>query len=124
MVNWIVALLLTQPQPAPCAPPPRPDAPPALVVQVVDPLWLPIPGAQVTVVAEEHGSGRMTSTTGREGYAEFWAPREAEYAVEARLVGFKPKRVKGIRIGKQSDASPTAYVQIQLALAGPFVTVE
>ena len=27
----------------------RPEGPPALVVQVVDPLWLPVPGIHVTV---------------------------------------------------------------------------
>ena len=122
-MTWIALLLLIQAQPAECAPPVRPDAPPALVVQIVDPLWLPIPGAEVTVVGKS-GAGQMASKTGREGYAEFWLPREADYAIEAALVGFKAKRVNGIRIAKQSDSSPTAYVQIQLVPAGPFVTVE
>jgi hypothetical protein len=103
-VNWIALLLLIQTQPAECAPPARPDAPPALVVQVVDPLWLPIPGADVTVVGKS-GAGQMVSKTGREGYAEFWLPREADYAVEAALVGFKAKHVKGVHIAKQSDWS-------------------
>jgi hypothetical protein len=42
------------------------------------------PGAEVTVVGKS-GAGQMASKTGREGYADFWLPREADYAIEAAL---------------------------------------
>jgi len=123
-VNWLALLLLIQAPLPGCEPPPRPAGPPALVVQVVDALWLPIPGARVTVVAASSKAAPTASTTGREGYAEFWLSSVADYSVEAAVAGFKARRIKGVRIAQQSDSSSTAYVQIQLAVAGPLVTVE
>jgi len=58
-----------------------------------------------------------TERTGPEGYARFWVTAEAEYDIEARLPGFKTKRVKGVGLGKPSESSPTANVQIRLPLA-------
>lgn len=121
---WMVAVLLLQAGPAPCAPTPRPSGPPALVVQAVDPGWLPLPGMEVSVALKEGKGTKNVAQTNRDGYAEFWLAREAEYGVEVRAQGFKSKRLKSLRIGKASDPSPTAYVQFQLELAGPFVTIE
>jgi hypothetical protein len=116
---WIFAFLLQAT--APCTPAPTPSGPPALVVQVVDPLWLPLPGAEVHVTTRR--AAVQTQHTGAQGYAQIWVAAEADYDIEAQLVGFKTKRVKAVRLGKRSESSPTAYVQIQLPLAARGETV-
>jgi hypothetical protein len=92
----------------------HPGVPPALVVQVVDPLRLPVPGIRVTVVPAP-GSPSTVARTGRLGFAEFWLPRGAEYSIEVQHPSFRKKRIDHVRIGK-SELSPTAYVQIQSEL--------
>lgn len=121
---WMLAALLLQAGPSPCAPSPHPVEPPSLVVQAVDPLWLPLPGMEVTISPHEGRSASKAARTDRNGYAEFWLAREAEYSVEVKSPGFKTKWMKSLRITGRSEASPTAYVQFQLELAGPFVTIE
>ncbi len=95
--------------------------PPALIVQVVDPLWLPMPGIPVAVIPAASGAEQRVGRTGQKGFTEFWLPRGAEYSVEVHSRGFKKKRIEHVRIGK-STVSPTAYVQVQLEprdLGGP-----
>jgi len=122
---WMLVLaLLAQVQSGDCAAPTTPEGPPALVVQVVDQLWLPIPGALVRVIPSAGAGEKKETRTGREGYAQFWLPPDGEYAVEALLENFKGKRVKGVRIWKRPETPPTAYVQLQLVFSGPKVTVE
>ena len=124
-MGWTVLLVvLAQVQAGECVSPAKPEGPPALVVQVVDQLWLPIPGALVRVIPASASGERREVRSGREGYAEFWLPSEAEDTVEASLEHFKAKRVKGVRAGKPSNASPTAYVQLQLVFSGPTITIE
>lgn len=93
----------------------RPEGPPALVVQVVDPLWLPIPGIHVSVTQAAPGTESRAARTGRLGFSEFWLPHGAEYSIEVHHPSFKRKRIEHVRIGK-SELSPTAYVQLQLEL--------
>ena len=119
----IVALLL-QASPTPCTPTPRPTEPPSLIVQTVDPLWLPLPGMEVTITPRGGRGAKSAANTGKDGYAEFWLAREAEYSVEVKSPGFKRKHLRSLQITKSSEASPTAFVQFKLELSGPFVTVE
>jgi hypothetical protein len=120
---WLLLLLLLQTNAAPCPPSAVPTGTPSLVVQVVDPLWLPIPGAQVTVKPLS-GKGRQESgRTDSDGYAKFWLEREAEYSVDVAATGFKNKRLKRLHIGKVSGSHDTAYVQLKLDLKGPSVTI-
>ena len=107
----ILALLL-QAAPAPCTPNPTPPSPPALVVQVVDPSWLPIPGADVRVTRHNDSRPGKVLSASSEGYARAWS-LEGEYDIEAQLPGFKRGRIKGVRLGT-STLSPTKYVQIRL----------
>ncbi len=118
---WILGVLLQAT--TPCTPPPTPSGPPALVVQVVDPLWLPVPGTEVRVLARSKKAPVQSEHTGAQGYAQFWVMAEGDYDIETQLVGFKAKRVRAVRLGKTSESSPTAYVQIQLSLAVRGVTV-
>jgi len=108
----LILALLLQAAAAPCTPDPTPSSPPALVVQVVDPSWLPIPGADVRVTRHDDSRPGKVLFAGPEGYARAWS-LEGEYDIEAQLPGFKKGRIKGVRLGS-STLSPTTYVQIRL----------
>jgi len=102
------------------AAPPTNDTRPSLIVQVVDPVWLPIPGATVTI---KPVSGKEKSSTGQtdyDGYAKFWVTGDQDYVVEAKITGFKTKRLKGIYLyepTKTTSTSETAYIQLRLKLS-------
>ncbi len=112
----LVLVALLQAAATPCAPATTPSAPPPLIVQVVDPAWLPIPGAEVIVTSRKSPRARGTATAGRDGFAQLTVPRDAEYDIEARLPGFKTGRVKGVQLST-STLMPTAYVQVRLKVA-------
>jgi len=131
---WLIALLLLfSPQVAsdsnPCGrtSTPKPTEPPFLVVKVVDPSWLPLPGAEVTVSIRSVTGKKESKVayTTDDGDAKFWIPGDpgdADYTIEANYGGFKAKRRKGVHLGTHSSSSPTAYVHIQLP-AGPSIIV-
>jgi len=118
---WILAIFLLQVTTSPCASiqPVRTD-PPTLIVQAVDPGWLPLPGIEVTLQPKK--GKPETARTSSEGQARFWVPQDAEYSVELKYPGFKTVRIKKVHLGTSTPFS-TAYVQAQLHIAGPFVTV-
>jgi len=119
MTTLIALLLLALPQAAV----PKTTSPPSLVVQLVDPVWLAIPNAEVTV---RTSSGKNESTvvrTDEHGYAKFWLAGDQDYTIDAKEPGFKTKRLKRMHLFTPTATSPTAYVQLQLKLAGPFITV-
>jgi hypothetical protein len=95
-----------------------------LVVQAVDPGWLPLPGVEVRIAPRGGKNVESVAHTSMDGYATFWLDSDVEYTIEVGSVGFKTKRMKSIRFPKVSEPSPTAYIQFQLELSGPFVTVE
>jgi hypothetical protein len=61
------------------------EGPPTLVVQVVDPVWIPLPDSDVTVKpANGNGKGSAKSAHADEnGYAKFWVDTGVEYTIEA-----------------------------------------
>jgi hypothetical protein len=75
------------------------------------------------VIARSGKTAVVTEYTGAQGYAKFWVMAEGDYDIEAQLFAFETRRVKAVRLGKPSESSPTAYVQIQLPLAGRGETV-
>ncbi len=95
----------------------RGEDPPTLVVQVVDPIWLPLPGIAVNVTLEGPNTERKVARTGVRGFAEFRLERGREYTVEVHHPGFKRKRAEHVRIPK-ADVAPTAYVQLHFELKG------
>jgi len=107
----------------PCPPPAQ--SPPSLIVQVVDPVWLPVPGAEVSLKALPTGakSKSMRTETDKDGYARFSVPGDADYSIEVKLYGFKRERLKRVHLLKTSGSSAPAYVQLQLRLSGPGTTV-
>ena len=99
----------------------QPGAAPTLLVQVVDPGWLPMPRLTVhaTRVPSCASKGApaeraVQATTDGSGYARFDVPDDADY----RLVVDKgPGLVtiqKCVHVFTRSAALPTAYVQLQM----------
>ena len=93
-----------------------------LVVQAVDPLWLPIPGAVVTARARSSGNLVQRGTSDALGFAALEIPHSGTYTVEITHPGFKKGSAKGVPV----DAMGTSisHVQVRLKLSGPFVTTE
>jgi hypothetical protein len=104
---------------------------PRLRVQLVEPGWLPVPtvNVQITPMSSCLASARttgpaLTAMTDRSGYASFQSLDQAYYRIQVSDQGGWASIRRRIRLGpKSSDALPTAYVQLQLKLAGPFTTV-
>jgi len=123
---WILFfLLLMQANPNPCQAPPAQTQSPSLIVQVVDADWLPIPGAEVTLKPLS-GDAQLKSNrteTDKDGYVKFFVTVAADYAIEARLYGFKRESLKHVHLFKAAGSSRPAYVQLRLRLSGPGTTV-
>jgi hypothetical protein len=121
---WTVLLFLSQAVAQPCTPSPPPADATSLVVQAVDATWLPLPGMAVTITSPTNKRQKHTSMTKRDGFAEFWLPRGAEYTIEVGSPGFKSKRIKDVHIGPVLEYTSTAYVQVQLQVAAPREIIE
>ena len=102
---------------------PTVTGPPSLIVQVVDPNWIPVPGAEVMVKPLSVKAESNVRHTDKDGNAAFWVQGDADYAIEAKLQGFKIKRLRHVHLTRPSAPFPTAYMQFQLKLSGPSVTV-
>ena len=121
LLGGLIAVVaqLNAASPCPAAPP---ASPPTIVVQTVDQLWLPLPGAEVRLRSKGKGRETYTGTTDRNGYAGLVVPA-GEYVVDASLIGFKVKPVKAVTVGGSAgDSAP--HVQLQLKVKTPDVTLE
>jgi hypothetical protein len=121
LLGGLIAVIaqLTTASPCPAA---TPESAPTLVVQTVDQLWLPLPGAEVRVRSKSKDRHTYTGTTDRNGYLGLVVPA-GEYGVDASLVGFKVKPVKAVTVGgRQAESAP--HVQLQLKVKTPHVTLE
>jgi hypothetical protein len=119
MTTLIALLLLALPQ----AVVPKTTSSPSLVVQLVDPTWDPLPGIEVRVKPLSGKAKSSVGHTDRDGYAKFCIEGDQDYEIEAKSPGFKTKRLKRMHLFRPTATSPTAYIQLQLKLAGPFITV-
>jgi hypothetical protein len=123
---WMLLFLFfLQANPNPCQAPPAQTQSPSLIVQVVDPDWLPIPGAEVTLKPLD-GEAQQKSNrteTDKDGYAKFFVPGDADYAIEAQWSGFKRESLKRVHLFKAGGSSTPAYVQLKMRLSGPGTTV-
>jgi len=97
--------------------------PPCLIVQLVGPVWDPLPGIPVTVKPLSPKAKSSVGYTDKDGYARFWIEGDQDYAIEAKSPGFKTKRLKHIYLFKPTATLPTAYIQLQMKLSGPMTTV-
>jgi len=96
------------------------EGPPTLVVQVVDPVWIPLPDSEVTVKPAGGKGASRSAHADENGYARFWVETGVEYTIEAKTHGFNKKTLKHVFIAKPKPSSPTAHVQIKLQPSGPF----
>jgi hypothetical protein len=96
------------------------EGPPTLIVQVVDPVWIPLPDSEVTVKPASGKGSSKSAHADDNGYAKFWVDTGFEYTIEAETHGFNKKTLKHVFIVKPKPTSPTAHVQIQLHPIGPF----
>lgn len=99
---------------------------PRVIVQAVDQLWLPIPGA--TVVLRDAKSAVVSSaTTDIEGFGRLSLPATLREALDvaASMPGFKTKVVKNVRFGScLGTCTSSHWIQLQLEVSGPLFTVE
>jgi hypothetical protein len=96
------------------------EGPPTLIVQVVDPVWIPLPDSEVTVKPSTGKGSSKSARTDDNGYAKFWVDTGVEYAIEAKTHGFNKNVMNHVFIAKAKPSSPTAHVQIKLEPTGPF----
>ncbi len=100
--------------------------PPALVIQVVDKGWLPLPGMHVVVTCRDVGKRacRFTETTDVNGNASFDTDRHGYFDVRVPdQGGFKGLAVK-IRLFPPPTATSTAHVQLRITQFLKYVNIE
>jgi hypothetical protein len=94
--------------------------PPFVIVQAVDPTWLPVPGAVVQLRERLGARTSFEATTNAEGLAMFrFAPPDAQQAfdISVTMAGFKKSEMKNVRFGTCSgDCQLSRYVQLRLDL--------
>jgi hypothetical protein len=85
---------LFQAGPNPCQNSPAQTQSPSLIVQVVDPGWLPISEAEVTLkpVRGDAKAKPDRKETDKDGYAKFFAAGDADYDIDCRNVHFQARR--------------------------------
>jgi hypothetical protein len=117
----LIVLLLFLGLGTPTAPmPTAEEGPPTLIVEVVDPVWIPLPDSEVTVKSASGKGPSKSAHADDNGYAKFWVETGAAYTIEAKAQGFNKKTLKHIFIAKPKPSSPSAHVQIKLQPTGPF----
>jgi hypothetical protein len=103
-------------------------APPFVIVQAVDSMWLPVPGAVVQLRERGRTGTAHKATTDADGYASFrFDPPDAQqsFDITVTMAGFKDGELKDVRFGVcHGDCSLSRYVQVRLAVAGPAFTIK
>ena len=89
------------------------EGPPTLIVQVVDPAYIPLPESKVTVKPIPGKGPAKSAHVDQNGYAKFWLEPARQYLIEAESLNFKKRSLK-VPIGQPKAANPTAHVQIML----------
>jgi len=89
------------------------EGPPMLVVQVVDPVYIPLPESEVIVKPASGKGSSKSEHVDQNGYAQFWVETGKQYVIEAKSPTFNKKSLK-VFIGRPKPATPTAHVQIML----------
>ena len=114
-LTWMLLFLLLQASPAQRQGPQTPVGASYLIVQVVDPAWLPTPGIKVTFRPLDGKGQSESKRTDKGGNAKFLIPMDGDYIIEAKYPGFK-NNLKRVYLFSRGE---TAYVQLQLSLSGP-----
>src|SRR5437879_6345564 len=102
-----------------------------LIVQIVRPEWLPLPGVPVRVTNVKscaRGAGPVfpmsIRTTDKSGKATFEIAGTGYYRIEVPGEGGWSRVVKCVRLGSFDSGFSTAHVQLQVKFTGPMVTVK
>lgn len=96
------------------------EGPPTLIVEVVDPVYIPLPESEVTVKPASGKGPSKSAHADDSGDAKFWVETGVAYTIEAKTQGFNKRTLKHIFIATPKPTSPTAHVQIKLQPTGPF----
>jgi hypothetical protein len=121
VTSLVLLLLLAGPAKASECTSTQAGAPATLVVQVVDELWLPLPGAVVSARLQAKGPQCVKAFADAEGIARLATPKQGRYTIEATMAGFKATRVKAVPV--DADASTSVpHVQIKLKIASTEAT--
>jgi len=99
---------------------------PRVIVQAVDPLWLPIPGATVSL-RDARSTVVSSATTDIEGFGRLPLPATLREGLDvaAAMPGFKTRVVKNVRFGTcVGTCSSSHWIQLQLEVDGPTIVVE
>ena len=111
-------LLFLQSSPAPCPPiPPTPPGPATIIVQTVDPDYIPIIGATVTVKPLTGKTQSISVRTGDDGYAKFYALPDSDCSIEVKMANFKSARLKELHLSRHPSQLHTAYVQFVMKIS-------
>ena len=89
------------------------EGPPILIVQVVDPVYIPLPESEVIVKPASGKGSSKSEHVDQNGYAKFWVEPGKQYVIEAKSPNFNKKSLK-VFIGQPKPVTPTAHVQIML----------
>jgi hypothetical protein len=95
---------------------------PTMIVQVVDPVWIPLPDAEVTVKPADGKGSSKSAHTDANGFAKFWVDTGVAYRIEAKTEGFNAKVLKSVMLTKPKAGSPPAHIQLKLEPKGPFTS--
>ena len=90
---WLLAVLLQATNP--CSPAPTPSTPPTLVVQAVDPLWLPLPGAEVRVIASRGKAAVVTEHTRSAGLRQVLGHSRGRLRYRSSALRFQDQTCQG-----------------------------
>ena len=114
-----------QGNPTPCqsAATPPPTGSPSVIVQAVDPDYLPINGATVTVTAMSGKKQSFSARTEDGGFAKFYFPVElgysatSDYSIEVKMPNFKTARLKQLFLHRPSESPHVPYVQLVMKIS-------
>jgi len=116
------ALGLTAPARVQQAPPTAPGQGLTVVVQVVDAVWLPVPGARVALRDEASREVLASAFTAAEGRLRLSPPPSATgatFTLTTTMPGFAPQRIEHRRFGPcGSRCAERRYLQVQLEAGG------
>ena len=96
------------------------EGPPTLIVEVVDPVWIPLPDSEVLVKLASGKGPRKTAHADADGQARFWVETGVAYTIQASTQGFNKKTLNHVFIAKAKPSTPPAHVQNKLEPKGPF----
>ena len=97
--------------------PPHPsaeDGPPTLIVQILDPVNIPLPASDVSIKPAKGDGPSKSEHVDQNGYAKFWVETGKHYLIEVKSSGFNKKTVKYSLSVPKPGKPPTAHLQIKL----------